>query len=226
MKWRGTKGKFPETDPELAAERDLRGNGHATRPQYRPIGRHTQAIRSEPGDADRLRQRSWARHLKAATSGRVQRSTAIVHSEARSGRSGKAASAYRPSCAGRARSPRGWSRRRSCNSPTCYQPSWRLAADSVDPAWHVDGINQLAVWTGNAVATERTLFWEWQSEGSNQLAALRGPLQDRRHARGKARALRRRGRPRRAPRYFRPTSRVDQAVAHELDAWLKTATRQ
>ena len=46
----------------------------------------------------------------------------------------------------------------------------------VDPAWHADGINQLAVWTGNAVATDRTLFWEWQSEGSNQLAALRGPL--------------------------------------------------
>ena len=44
----------------------------------------------------------------------------------------------------------------------------------VDPAWRVDGINQLAVWTGKAEATERTLFWEWQSEGSNQLAALRG----------------------------------------------------
>jgi len=43
-------------------------------------------------------------------------------------------------------------------------------------AWHVDGVNLLPVWTGSAQAHDRTLFWEWRSEGSNQLAAMRGNL--------------------------------------------------
>src|SRR5262249_15509695 len=47
---------------------------------------------------------------------------------------------------------------------------------SIDPAWHIDGVNLLPVWTGQAQAPERTLFWEWRNEGSNQLAALRGDL--------------------------------------------------
>lgn len=45
-----------------------------------------------------------------------------------------------------------------------------------EPAWHVDGIDQWPVWTGKAKPSERTLFWEWRVEGSNQLAAMRGPL--------------------------------------------------
>jgi arylsulfatase A-like enzyme len=49
-----------------------------------------------------------------------------------------------------------------------------VAGGSPDPAWHVDGINQLPVWLGHSPAPERTLFWEWRSEGANQLAALRG----------------------------------------------------
>ena len=48
------------------------------------------------------------------------------------------------------------------------------AGGSINPAWHVDGINLLDVWSGKAGAPERTLFWEWQSERGNQLAALRG----------------------------------------------------
>jgi arylsulfatase A-like enzyme len=43
-----------------------------------------------------------------------------------------------------------------------------------DPAWRVDGMNQLPTWMGEARAPERTLFWEWRSEGSNQIAAMRG----------------------------------------------------
>ncbi len=39
--------------------------------------------------------------------------------------------------------------------------------------WHLDGINLLPVWTGGAPPPDRTLFWEWRSEGSSQLAALR-----------------------------------------------------
>ena len=46
--------------------------------------------------------------------------------------------------------------------------------ESPDPAWHVDGQNLWPVWTGKSPAPERTLFWEWRSEGSNQLAAMRG----------------------------------------------------
>jgi arylsulfatase A-like enzyme len=44
------------------------------------------------------------------------------------------------------------------------------------PAWKVDGINLLKAWTGAAPYPDRTLFWEWRSEGNNQLAALRGNL--------------------------------------------------
>ncbi len=48
------------------------------------------------------------------------------------------------------------------------------AGGAVNPAWHVDGINLLDVWSGKAAAPERTIFWEWQSEGYDQVAALRG----------------------------------------------------
>jgi arylsulfatase A-like enzyme len=47
------------------------------------------------------------------------------------------------------------------------------AGGRVDPAWRVDGINLLPVWEGQAAPRERTLFWEWRSEGGFQLAALR-----------------------------------------------------
>ncbi len=62
------------------------------------------------------------------------------------------------------------------------------AGGQVDPAWHVDGLNLLASWTGKAPTPERTLFWEWRSEGANQLAALRGQFKFV-VTRGKARAL-------------------------------------
>jgi arylsulfatase A-like enzyme len=45
-----------------------------------------------------------------------------------------------------------------------------------DQAWKVDGVDLLPVWEGRSPAPERTLFWEWRSEGSNQLAAMRGAL--------------------------------------------------
>jgi arylsulfatase A-like enzyme len=53
-----------------------------------------------------------------------------------------------------------------------------LAAAGTAPApdWKVDGVNLLTAWTGGAPYPDRTLFWEWRSEGSNQLAALRGNL--------------------------------------------------
>jgi arylsulfatase A-like enzyme len=48
------------------------------------------------------------------------------------------------------------------------------AGGAIDPAWHVDGHNLLPHWTRKSKAAERTLFWEWQAEGYDQLAAMRG----------------------------------------------------
>ncbi|MHC5540971.1 sulfatase-like hydrolase/transferase, partial [Singulisphaera rosea] len=49
-----------------------------------------------------------------------------------------------------------------------------IAGGTPDPAWRVDGLNLSPFWTGKTPLPERTLFWEWRSEGSNQLAAMRG----------------------------------------------------
>jgi arylsulfatase A len=48
------------------------------------------------------------------------------------------------------------------------------AGGAVDPAWHVDGINLLPILTGQRRGIARTIFWEWQVEGYDQLAAMRG----------------------------------------------------
>ncbi len=54
------------------------------------------------------------------------------------------------------------------------------AGAAVEPDWKVDGKNLLPVWLGNGRPSEkapvRTLFWEWRTEGSHQLAAMRGNL--------------------------------------------------
>ncbi len=97
---------------------------------------------------------------------------------------------------------------------------------TVDPAWHIDGIDQLAVWSGKAAACDRTLFWEWQSEGSDQLAALRRQFKI---------VVTRGGKPELFDVVADPAERRDLSAQHEeltqqlrdeLDAWLKTATRQ
>jgi arylsulfatase A-like enzyme len=53
-----------------------------------------------------------------------------------------------------------------------------LAAAGAKPedAWKVDGRDLLPVWEGKEKAPQRTLFWEWRTEGSRQLAAMRGDL--------------------------------------------------
>ena len=56
-------------------------------------------------------------------------------------------------------------------------PTLLAAAETApEPSWKVDGRNLLPAWTGKAEYPARTLFWEWRSEGSNQLAALRGEM--------------------------------------------------
>jgi arylsulfatase A-like enzyme len=48
------------------------------------------------------------------------------------------------------------------------------AGGKVDPAWKVDGLDLRDVWQGKAQPPERTLFWEWNAEGYNMRAAMRG----------------------------------------------------
>jgi arylsulfatase A len=48
------------------------------------------------------------------------------------------------------------------------------AGSEPDPAWKVDGLNVLPAILGKGHVPERTLFWEWRSEGGNQIAAMRG----------------------------------------------------
>ncbi|MBI1791292.1 MAG: sulfatase-like hydrolase/transferase [Acidobacteria bacterium] len=48
------------------------------------------------------------------------------------------------------------------------------AGGAVDPAWKVDGMNMLDVFQGKSAPPDRTLFWEWSSEGGNMYAAMRG----------------------------------------------------
>jgi arylsulfatase A len=100
------------------------------------------------------------------------------------------------------------------------------AGGNVDPAWHVDGTNLLPVWTGKAAVPERTLFWEWRSEGSNQLAALRGQYKM---------VVTRGGKPELFDVEGDPAERRDIAASYpeltrqlraELDAWIKTETRR
>jgi arylsulfatase A-like enzyme len=54
-------------------------------------------------------------------------------------------------------------------------PTFLAAAGSAASSdRHVDGMNLLPAWLDRGKVPERTLFWEWRSEGGNQLAALRG----------------------------------------------------
>lgn len=58
---------------------------------------------------------------------------------------------------------------------TDVMPTFLAAAGlSPDAAWQVDGRNMLDVWTGKEKAPDRTVFWEWQIEGGNMFAAMRG----------------------------------------------------
>ncbi|MBM4258431.1 MAG: hypothetical protein FJ147_21360 [Deltaproteobacteria bacterium] len=47
---------------------------------------------------------------------------------------------------------------------------------ATDPAWHLDGVDLTPVWRGHGSLLPRTLFWEWRTECSFQLAAMRGNM--------------------------------------------------
>jgi arylsulfatase A-like enzyme len=103
-------------------------------------------------------------------------------------------------------------------------PTLLAAAGGVpDPAWNVDGANVLPTLTTGAPPPERTLFWEWRSEGNDQLAAMRGRFKM---------VLTNSGRPELFDIETDPAERRNLAAQHpdlvkrlrgELDAWLATA---
>ncbi|HZZ42902.1 MAG TPA: sulfatase-like hydrolase/transferase [Tepidisphaeraceae bacterium] len=45
-----------------------------------------------------------------------------------------------------------------------------------DPAWKVDGVNELETFEGKAPSPKRTMFWEWDESGAKYLAALHGNM--------------------------------------------------
>ncbi|MDB5350812.1 MAG: arylsulfatase family protein [Planctomycetota bacterium] len=53
-------------------------------------------------------------------------------------------------------------------------PTFLAASGAKDAPNDLDGVSLLPVWTKGEALPERTLFWEWRSEGGNQLAAMRG----------------------------------------------------
>lgn len=69
---------------------------------------------------------------------------------------------------------------RTCDEPVHnidVLPTLLAAAGATpDPAWKVDGANLLDAWQGRARVPERALFWEWNAEGHDMRAAMRGDL--------------------------------------------------
>ena len=53
-------------------------------------------------------------------------------------------------------------------------PTLLAASGAKDAPTDLDGKNLLPHWTQGEKLPERTLFWEWRSEGSQQIAAMRG----------------------------------------------------
>jgi arylsulfatase A-like enzyme len=106
-------------------------------------------------------------------------------------------------------------------------PTFLAAAGaSVNLAWHVDGLNVLPVWTGKAPAPERTLFWEWQSEGCDQMAALRGRFKLVVSHGGKPELYDVESDPGERRDASAQYPELTQKLRDELSAWLKTETRR
>ena len=90
----------------------------------------------------------------------------------------------------------------------------------------VDGVDLRGIWEGREAAIDRTLFWEWRSEGYDQVAALRGDLKL---------VVTRRGKPELFDVAADPAERRDVAAAHadevdeiqaSLAAWLATESKR
>jgi arylsulfatase A-like enzyme len=103
-------------------------------------------------------------------------------------------------------------------------PTFVVAAGAaLDPSWHVDGVSLLPLWQGQTRGPQRTLFWEWQSEGYDQLAAMHGDFKL---------VITRGGKPELYNVVTDPEERRDVAAGHPgltrqledaLNAWMQTA---
>jgi arylsulfatase A-like enzyme len=98
------------------------------------------------------------------------------------------------------------------------------AGGTVNPSWHVDGTNLLAVWSGKAAAPRRTLFWEWQDEGCDQLAALRGEFKLVVNRGGKSELYDVVADPAERRDLSAQYPELTAELREAIDAWLETAT--
>ena len=96
------------------------------------------------------------------------------------------------------------------------------ASGRVEPAWHVDGINLLDVWRGKAIAPDRTIFWEWQSERADQIAVMRGKFKLVATAGGKSELYDVVGDPAERRDISAEHPELTKELRDELTAWLKT----
>jgi arylsulfatase A-like enzyme len=105
-------------------------------------------------------------------------------------------------------------------------PTFLAAAGSSDSRRCLDGANVLNAWQGQEVIPDRTLFWEWRTEGFDQVAALAGPWKL---------VITRGGRPELYDVVQDPAERRDLAAGHPdrtkemrqaLEAWLQSEERR
>ena len=91
-----------------------------------------------------------------------------------------------------------------------------------EPSWKVDGTSVLEAWRGKSPVPERTLFWEWRSEGIDQLAAMRGRWKYVITNGGKGELFNVVADPAERRNVVAESPKVGQGLEVELRAWLAT----
>ena len=91
-----------------------------------------------------------------------------------------------------------------------------------EPSWNVDGRNVLEAWRGKSSIPQRTLFWEWRSEGINQLAAMNGSFKIVATNGGKAELFDVLADPAERRNIVAENPKIAQNLEIELKAWLTT----
>ena len=100
-------------------------------------------------------------------------------------------------------------------------PTFLAAANvEINPKWHVDGMNLLPAWSGQTHVPDRTLFWEWRSEGSHQLAVMRDDWKLVATERGKPELFRVDRDPAERRNIIADHPEIAKALIAELNAWL------
>jgi arylsulfatase A-like enzyme len=94
-----------------------------------------------------------------------------------------------------------------------------------DSSWHIDGVNQFGVWTGQTKSVGRRLFWEWESEGSRQLAAMDGRFKLVIIEGGKPELYDVVGDPAERRDLSAQHPELTKALREQVGDWLKTASR-